>query len=123
MSAVTKEGEAPRVCMSRICNKERVVWAKVYGYRPWPARIIQDDERDLEPSYKQADGFRKRGEDTLVVFFGTDDISWLRHDKAVTFWKLGLKRKYHVAPQKNKAFQNAMSEVRKYCSEASGIEF
>lgn len=109
--------------MSRVCNREGVVWAKVVGYRPWPARIIADAEYDAQPTLHKADKYRLQEDDTLVVFFGSKDISWLQHEKAITPWKAGLKRRYHTHPSKTKAFRRALREVCAYCSSKSGLKF
>lgn len=109
--------------MSRVCNREQVVWAKVQGYRPWPARIVQNDEREEEPSYKIADEYRQEGDDVLVIFFGTSEIAWLNKKKAVTPWKMGLLKRYHEYGTPSKSFKKGLSEVRQLCSERSGFQF
>lgn len=113
----------PPYSMSRICNRENVVWAKVRGYRPWPARIVDETEREQEPTYKLADEYREQGDDVLVRFFGTNEIAWVTREKAITTWKSGLNLNYHNRGTPGKLFKKGLAEVRQLCSERSGIPF
>ncbi len=102
--------------MSRICNREGIVWARLTGYRPWPARIISDNERLSEPTFGQADKYRTKEDDTLVFFFGTNDIAWLRRKKDIYYWKAGLNKNFHKTTMRNTLFEKSLDEVRAYCS-------
>ena len=97
--------------MSRFCNKEGIVWARVPGYRHWPARVISDEERLAEPSYSIADRHRNKRHDTLVLFYGTREIAWLTKKSAICPWKKGLKRNFLQTRTKNKDFENSLEEV------------
>jgi len=112
-------------CMSRVCTAERIIWAKLSGYRPWPARIISDSEREDDEGdfYEQADAFKRPEQDTLVIFFGTNDLAWLSKDKAIRPWKYGLRHDYQNMKTSSKAFRFAIKEVKKHCSEKSGKNF
>jgi len=118
-----------RTCMSRICNREGIVWAKLSSYKHWPARIITEELRATHSDYKMADSYKKDTDDTLVCFFGTNDLSWVNAEKAVVPWKKGLSLSYHL-PKKNRKkkkyseeFIAAIGAVRKFCLERSDLPF
>lgn len=117
-----------RTCMSRVCARERIVWAKLSGYKHWPARIIPDKLRASSLDYQQADSYKKQTDDTLVVFFGTNDLAWVNAKRAVVPWKKGKLLRYHVTEKKHaskkntKEFADAVHEVRSFCSETSGMQ-
>jgi len=62
-------------------------------------------------------------QDTLVIFFGTNDLAWLSKDKAIRPWKYGLRHDYQNMKTSSKAFRFAIKEVKKHCSEKSGKNF
>jgi len=103
--------------------EEHVVWAKLAGHSPWPARIVSDDQRTSEEAYRQADGVRKTNDDTLVHFFGTDNIAWVNRNKAVLSWNTGLQLEYNrrtFRPSKRKSksqFEKALDEVESFLEE------
>lgn len=88
--------------MSRICNRERILWAKVSGYRHWPARIVD--------ALGEGDD-----DEVLVEFFGTFEVAWLSRTKATRPWKMGLKKKYNKAPKTQKMFHRAIAQVAELC--------
>ena len=103
-----------RVCLSRVCSRQKIVWARVSGHRPWPARIL-DDERALE--------FRKPTDDTLVRFFGSGDLAWLKRDRAIVPWKIGVQKRHHRAARRCKGLGRAIKAVLAHCTEKSGVTF
>lgn len=105
-------------CMSRVCNREGIVWVKISGYRPWPAQIVDPGSpRTSSLSFQNAKSYKQESDDTLVTFFGTHDVAWVRKEKAIRPWKAGLKRRFHVVPKRKKSFHVAMDEVRSHCGE------
>lgn len=118
-----------RTCVSRICARERIVWAKLAGYKHWPARIIPDHLRASNPDYQQADPFKGKTDDTLVYFFGTHDLAWVSSKIALTPWKKGRQLRHHrprFTSQKTKKkhlaqFEAAVGEVHNFCSERSNV--
>lgn len=111
---VGPDAKGTRGCMSRVCNRERIVWAKLAGYRPWPARMIGDAEREEDPFFQQADGHKRAEDDTLVCFFGSNDLAWVVRKKAIKPWKAGLQQGYENARQKDKTFRFALAQVQQY---------
>lgn len=106
-----------RRCMSRICNRKRIVWAKMPGYTPWPAQIVDPGSTFVKDEHRrQAQSLRRDGDNVLVSFFGTNDIAWLS-TKATRPWKAGLKKKYHKMPKSRRAFHRALYEVTKLCTD------
>lgn len=107
-----------RTRLSRACARERIVWAKLAGYKHWPARIIPEHLRASNPDYQQADSYKWKSENALVHFFGRNDLAWVNGKKAVVPWKKGKYLRYHrtkFSSKKNsKQFQVAVDEVRKY---------
>lgn len=103
-------------------QEERVVWAKLAGHSPWPARVVSDDQRTSEEAYRQADSVRKSNDDTLVHFFGTDNIAWVNKNKAVLSWNTGLQLSYNrrpFRPSKRKSrFEKAMEEVESFLADS-----
>jgi len=117
--------------MSRVCSNERIVWAKLRGYKHWPARIIPEELGATNADYKEADSYKAKSDDTLVWFFGTHNIAWVNSKKAVVPWKEGKRLSYHrpkMTSKKNskkysKEFNDAVDEVRKFCLESSDSPF
>lgn len=116
-SAATTQPTLLRTCMSRICNREGIVWAKVYGHPAWPARLVEAKESQVEPRYRLADEHKQEGEDTLVTFFGTSEIAWVARAKAIRPWKTGLQKKFQRKGWRHKAFRRALAEARKYAEQ------
>lgn len=112
----TSNIEQARGCMSRVCNREGIVWVKMYGYRPWPAQIVDPKtSKTNSPSFKAARIYKQENDDTLVTFFGTHEVAWVRKEKAIRPWKAGLNRRFHVVPKRKKSFHMALREVRTHC--------
>lgn len=109
-----------RSCASRVYARERIVWAKLAGYKHWPARIIPDKLRASNPNYRQADSHRRKCDDTLVHFFGTDDLAWVNGKKAVVAWEEGMHLRYHrlkvTSKNDSKQFIAAVDQVENFCS-------
>lgn len=99
----------------------RVVWAKLAGYSPWPARVIPENLRNSLEAYVQADGARRSNDDTLVHFFGTDDLAWVNEEKAILPWSIGLQLSYdrrELRKLKRKLeFEKALTEADSFLSE------
>jgi len=105
-----------RTCLSRVCNREGIVWAKLCGFPHWPARIISESEREEEASFTVADKSKRPADDTLVYFFGTRNVAWVASDKALRAWKSGMRKQFEKKVNRDKKeFRKALTEVRKYC--------
>eukprot|EP00171_Calliarthron_tuberculosum_P008568 IDg8568t1 len=114
----------PQGCMSRVCNREGIVWAKISGYRHWPAQIVDpSSQRATSLSFQNAKSYKQETDDTLVTFFGTHDVAWLRKDKAIRPWKAGLKRRFHIVPKRKKSFHAALLEVQTLCGAQNKLSF
>jgi len=111
-----------RSYMKYAITTERIVWAKVTGYKHWPARIVPDSIRKSYDDYKQADEFMKDTDDTLVFFFGTSQIAWVQRKKAIVGWKEGVSSGYSrpmdFADDESEVFDAALEEATNYCFES-----
>lgn len=50
------------------------VWAKMKGYPPWPAKVVDPPSASKPPKNKKA---------SYVLFFGTGDYAWILHENII----------------------------------------
>ncbi|GAB4814051.1 hypothetical protein N2152v2_001097 [Parachlorella kessleri] len=91
-----------------------VVWARVSGYRDWPALVITPEE--AVDRAKGAKGPQARVPSNIpLLFFGTAEVAFLK-PAALTPFETGVRRGLHGSKiaRKEQAFRRALCEVETY---------
>lgn len=86
-----------------------VVWAKVMGFKFWPAKIFDAVNDDVVPGWLK---LPPKPAYMLVRFFGTYDMQWVSPNSIETYDK-GLTKRFH-SKSRSKVFQKAVKEVFAY---------
>lgn len=80
---------------SKTFKKGDLIWAKFPGFPPWPAEVLQIEEKRGKPSY-------------TVKYFGSKDIGIVKYDEVDDYYE---KRERFGKPKRIRGFNEAVEEV------------
>lgn len=102
--------------MCAVADQQNIVWTKIKGHPFWPAQHVRIHAGlEMQPRFKSAAKFRRRVDDTCVMYFGTCEIAYVNAEKACISWKEGITKNYHTSHKNRTVFQRALQEVKAFC--------
>lgn len=102
--------------ISAAAKQANIVWTKIKGHPYWPAQFVQmSPQIEQLERFRKAARFRRKGDDTCVMYFGTCEVAYVNADKSCISWEDGLKRNMHLSHKSRAVFQRALAEVKAYC--------
>ncbi|PXF45272.1 Histone-lysine N-methyltransferase, H3 lysine-36 and H4 lysine-20 specific [Gracilariopsis chorda] len=97
-------------------TQHRIVWTKIKGHPYWPAQCVpMTPELEQQQRFKHASKFRRRFEDTCVMYFGTCEVAYVNMRKSCISWEEGVRKSMHLTLKGRAVFQRALSEVKAFC--------
>lgn len=101
-----------------ICAQERILWAKVKGHPYWPTQVVRMDiNLASQERFKTALRFRRKGDDTCLMYFGTCEVAWINVGKSTMSWGDGLEKGFHRVLRARPKYQLALNQVLRYCAQ------
>ncbi len=116
--AVPAASEEAYSKVTAICEQERIMWAKVKGHPFWPTQVVRMDiNLASQERFKTAARFRRKGDDTCLMYFGTCEVAWINASKATISWAEGLEKGFHKVLKARPKYQLALNQVLRYCAQ------
>ncbi|KAL3267155.1 hypothetical protein HHI36_011294 [Cryptolaemus montrouzieri] len=78
-----------------------LVWAKLKGYPPWPARVVKPSPTTKKPSKKNM---------RWIYFFGSENYAWIEPDQIKPYYEY----KEQLSNAKYSSFKQAMEKIEEY---------
>lgn len=102
--------------IASVAKQENVVWTKIKGHPYWPAQYVRmSPEIETQDRFKKAAKFKRKVDDTCVMYFGTCEVAYVNAEKSCISWEDGLKRSMHLSHKSRVVFQRSLAEVKAYC--------
>lgn len=116
-SVVGEGGASEMERLRGVAEQEGVCWTKLKGHPFWPTQVVRmSDALRAEERFMTASRFKRKGDDTVVMYFGTCEIAYVCAEKACLSWGAGLERGLHLTMKGRAVFQRALQEVKEYCA-------
>ncbi|CDF40304.1 unnamed protein product [Chondrus crispus] len=102
--------------LAPIAEQENIVWTKIKGHPYWPTQHVRmTPEIEKQERFQKARRFRRKIDNTCVMYFGTCEVAFVNEGKSCIPWGEGLQRNMHLSQRNRSFFQRALKEVQDYC--------
>lgn len=101
--------------ISSLAKERNVMWVKIKGHPYWPAQLVEHHVTDKQ-RFEKAKRFRRKGEDSCVMYFGTCEVAYVNQAKSCVSFAEGVKRNLHQSQRSRAMFQRALAEVKAFCA-------
>ncbi|CAN8068660.1 unnamed protein product [Agarophyton chilense] len=99
-----------------VASELGIVWTKIKGHPFWPAqKVPMSAQLEQQDRFQRAAKFRRRVDDTCVMYFGTCEVAYVNVAKSCISWQQGIQRNMHLSLRGRAVFQRALSEVKAFC--------